>query len=61
MILLINFCFGMTMILKSLMHESLTLTILNTVRHSEDENIPLLGTSLPSFEITGKFYQILNR
>jgi predicted transcriptional regulator len=32
----------------------------NTIRHSNDENIPLLGTSLPAFEITGKLYQLLN-
>ncbi len=33
----------------------------NTIRHSNDENIPLLGTSLSTFEIAGKLYQILNR
>lgn len=33
----------------------------NTVRHSDDENIPVLGTSLPTFEIAGKLYQIFNR
>lgn len=32
----------------------------NTVRHSEDENIPVLGTSLSTFEIVGKLYQILH-
>lgn len=26
----------------------------NTVRHSNDENIPVLGTSLSTFEIAGK-------
>lgn len=33
----------------------------NTVRHSNDENIPVLGTALPTFEITGKLYQLFNR
>jgi len=33
----------------------------NTVRSSNEENIPLLGTSLPTFEIAGKLYQIFNR
>lgn len=33
----------------------------NTVRHSNDENIPVLGTSLPAFEITGKFYQLFKQ
>jgi predicted transcriptional regulator len=33
----------------------------NTVRHSNDENIPVLGTSLPTFEITGKFYQLFKQ
>ncbi|MFY9153009.1 MAG: DRTGG domain-containing protein [Prolixibacteraceae bacterium] len=32
----------------------------NTVRHSNDENIPVLGTSLSTFEITGKLFQIYN-
>lgn len=32
----------------------------NTVQHSEDENIPILGTELDTFEITGKLYQLLN-
>jgi serine kinase of HPr protein (carbohydrate metabolism regulator) len=32
----------------------------NTIRHSNDENIPLLGTNLPAFEIAGKLYQLLN-
>jgi predicted transcriptional regulator len=30
-----------------------------TVRHSEEESVPILGTSLSSFEITGKLYQLL--
>jgi predicted transcriptional regulator len=30
----------------------------NTVRHSNDEGIPVLGTSLSTFEIAGKLYQI---
>ncbi|MDP2115655.1 MAG: DRTGG domain-containing protein [Bacteroidota bacterium] len=30
----------------------------NTVRHSNDENIPVLGTSLSTFEIAGKLYQL---
>jgi predicted transcriptional regulator len=29
----------------------------NTVRHSNEENIPVLGTSLSAFEIAGKLYQ----
>jgi predicted transcriptional regulator len=32
----------------------------NTIVHSNNENIPLLGTSLPAFEIAGKMYQLLN-
>jgi predicted transcriptional regulator len=32
----------------------------NTVRHSDDENIPVLGTSLPTFEMSGKLYQLIN-
>lgn len=32
----------------------------NTIGHSNNENIPLLGTSLPAFEIAGKMYQLLN-
>lgn len=31
----------------------------NTVRHSENENIPLLGSNLPTFEISGKVYQLI--
>jgi len=30
----------------------------NTVRHSNEEDIPLLGTNLSTFEIAGKLYQI---
>lgn len=30
----------------------------NTISHSNDENIPVLGTSLPAFEIAGLFYQL---
>jgi predicted transcriptional regulator len=33
----------------------------NMARHSDDENIPVLGTSLPTFEIAGKLYQIFNQ
>ena len=33
----------------------------NTVRHSNDENIPVLGSSLPTFELAGRLYQLLNR
>jgi predicted transcriptional regulator len=33
----------------------------NTVRHSDDENIPVLGTSLSTFEIAGKLYQLFNQ
>jgi len=32
----------------------------NTVRHSNDENIPVLGTKLSTFEIAGKLYQLIN-
>lgn len=32
----------------------------NTIRHSNSENIPILGTELNTFEITGKLYQLLN-
>jgi predicted transcriptional regulator len=32
----------------------------NTISHSNDENVPVLGTSLPTFEIAGKLFQILN-
>ena len=32
----------------------------NTMRHSNSENIPILGTDLSTFEITGKLYQLLN-
>jgi len=32
----------------------------NTIQHSNDENIPVLGTNLPAFEIAGKMYQLLN-
>lgn len=31
----------------------------NTIRHSKDEQIPILSTSLPTFEIAGKLYEIL--
>lgn len=31
----------------------------NTVRHSENENIPLLGSNLSTFEISGKVYQLI--
>ena len=33
----------------------------NTVRHSDDENIPVLGTNLSTFEIAGKLYQLFNQ
>jgi predicted transcriptional regulator len=33
----------------------------NTVNHSNDENIPVLGTSLSTFGISGKLYQIFNK
>ena len=29
----------------------------NTKRYSNDENIPVLGTNLSTFEIAGKLYQ----
>ena len=31
----------------------------NTIRHSDDEQIPILSTNLSTFEITGKLYEIL--
>lgn len=31
----------------------------NTIRHSDDEQIPILSTTLSTFEITGKLYEIL--
>ncbi len=33
----------------------------NTVGHSNKENIPVLGTSLSTFEIAGRLHQILNQ
>ena len=33
----------------------------NTIRHSNEENIPILGTGLSTFEIAGKLYHIYNR
>jgi predicted transcriptional regulator len=33
----------------------------NAVKHSNAEKIPVLGTNLSTFEITGKLYQILSR
>lgn len=33
----------------------------NTIRHSDDENIPVLGTTWTTFEIAGKLYQIYNQ
>lgn len=33
----------------------------NTMKHSDNEEIPVLGTRLPTFEIAGKLYQIFNR
>lgn len=33
----------------------------NTVRHSDDENIPVLGTSLSTFGIAGRLYQLFNQ
>jgi predicted transcriptional regulator len=33
----------------------------NTIRHSEDENIPVLGADCSTFEIAGKLYQTLNQ
>lgn len=30
----------------------------STLRHSDDENIPILGTDLSTFEITGKLYRL---
>ena len=33
----------------------------NTVRHSENENIPVLGTTCSTFEIAGRLYQLFNQ
>ena len=33
----------------------------NMAHHSNEENIPVLGTNLPTFEIAGKLFQILNQ
>ena len=33
----------------------------NTVRHSNDENIPVLGTAMSTFDIAGKVYQLFNQ
>jgi len=33
----------------------------NTMRHSNNENIPVLGTSLTTFEIAGKLYQFFTQ
>jgi len=33
----------------------------NTVRHSDDENIPVLGTDNSTFDISGKLYQLINQ
>lgn len=33
----------------------------NTLEQSNSEGIPILGTSLQAFEITGKLYQLLSR
>jgi len=32
----------------------------DTLEQSNEENIPILGTSLQAFEVTGRLYQILN-
>ncbi len=32
----------------------------NTVIYSEKESIPVLGTSLPTFEMAGRLFQIIN-
>ncbi len=31
-----------------------------TIEHSREEGIPVLGTSMPAFEIAGKLYALLN-
>lgn len=33
----------------------------NTLQQSNSEGIPILGTNLQAFEITGKLYQLLNK
>jgi len=33
----------------------------NTKKHCEEEKIPLLGTSLETFEIAGKLYKLLQK
>lgn len=32
----------------------------DTVKHSNEEGIPVLGTNLETFEIAGRFYHLLN-
>ncbi len=33
----------------------------NTIHHSDEEQIPILSTSLSTYEITGKLYALLNK
>lgn len=33
----------------------------NTARQSDEENIPVLGTSMSTFEITGKLYELIKK
>ena len=33
----------------------------NTAQQSDEENIPVLGTSMSTFEITGKLYELINK
>lgn len=33
----------------------------DTAAQSNEEDIPLLGTNLPCFEIAGRFYELLNK
>ncbi len=33
----------------------------DTAQQSNEENIPVLGTSMSAFEVTGKIYELINR
>ena len=33
----------------------------NTAQQSDEENIPVLGTSMSTFEITGKLYELIKK
>ena len=33
----------------------------NTVEQSNEENIPILGTGMSAFEVTGRLYELINK